>query len=307
MATQDATTAIVLSGGGNRGALQVGALKAFLERDIRPDILVGSSAGAMNAAGIATDVSLAGVERLADVWRQAGAADLFPGNLLTQLMRFVLGKDSLYPNDNLRSYVKDSMPPGFERFGDITDVTLLITAGDLTTGALYLFGEDPDAPLVDAVLASAALPGVYPPVSFDGATLVDGATIANVPVSIATDAGATTIYAVSLGFDGSPRKPARGALGIALQSIDILMFQRLIDDLEEVNADPNVTLHYIQINEFQGLPIDDFSHVDEMVRRGYETVSAYLDAPRDPEEPLQIQWPVPPAPPPPGARPLKGD
>jgi NTE family protein len=185
-------------------------------------------------------------------------------------------------------------------------VKLLITAGDLTTGTLYLFGEDPEAPLVDAVMASAALPGIFPPVKFDGVALVDGATVANVPVSIAADAGATTIYAISLGFDGTPRMPARGALGIALQSVDILMFQQLIRDLEDVDADPDVTLHYIQINEFQGVPIDDFSQVEAMMRRGYEITSAYLDAPRDPAEPLRVEWPAPPAAPPRGARPVRG-
>ncbi|MFQ5342640.1 MAG: patatin-like phospholipase family protein [Anaerolineae bacterium] len=298
----DEPVAIVLSGGGNRGALQVGALQAFFEHGIRPDILVGTSAGAMNAAFTAADPSPTGVECLIDLWRQAGAADLFPGNILTQAFRFLLGKDSLYSSDNLRRFVEEHVPPGIERFGDITGVKLLLTAGDITTGTLYLFGEDPDASLVDGVVASAALPGVFPPVRMNGVALVDGATVANVPVTIAAQAGARTIYAVSLGYDGTPRLPARGALGVALQSIDILMFQLLIRDLQDVNADPGVVLHYIQINDFQGLPIDDFSHVNEMIRAGYEVTRAYLENPREPTEPLQIEWPVPAALPPRGAR-----
>ncbi len=259
----------------------------------------------MNAAGIATDLSPAGVERLADTWRRAGSADLFPGNIFTQALRFLLGKDSLYPNNNLRRYVEENTPPGIERFGDIEGVKLLITAGDLITGTLYLFGEDPDAPIVDAVMASAALPGVYPPVQMDDVALVDGATVTNVPISIAAEAGATTVYAVSLGFDGTPRPLARGALGIALQSIDILMFQQLVRDLKDVEANPDITLHYIQINEFQGLPIDDFSQVEDMIRRGYEITRAYLESPRQPSEPLRIRWPAAPARPPHGARPLR--
>jgi len=299
---QDEPVAIVLSGGGNRGALQVGALKAFFEHGIRPDILVGTSAGAMNAAFIATDPSPAGVERLADIWRQAGSANLFPGNILTQAFRFLLGKDSLYPSDNLRRFVKEHMPPGLEHFGDITGVQLLLTAGDITTGTLYLFGEGPDAPLVDGVMASAALPGIFPPVRTNGVALVDGATVANVPVTIAADAGARTIYAVSLGYDGTPRLPARGALGIALQSIDILMFQLLVRDLQDVEANPDIALHYIHISDFQGLPIDDFSHVDEMIRTGYEVTRAYLENPREPTEPLQVEWPAPAISPPRGVR-----
>lgn len=292
MSIHDETIAIVLSGGDNRGALQVGALKAFFEHGIQPDILVGTSAGALNAAFVATDPSISGANRLADIWRRAGSADLFPGNIFTQALRFLLGKDSLYPNDNLRRFVEENTPARVERFGDITEVKLLITAGDLTTGTLYLFGEDPDTPLVDAVMASAALPGIFPPVQINGLALVDGGTVANVPVSIAADVGATTIYAVSLGFDGSPRPPARGALGIALQSVDILMYQQLVRDLEDVDADPNVMLHFIQINQFQGLPTDEFSQVEEMLRTGYEVTRAYLANPREPMEALQIEWPA---------------
>ncbi|RME46835.1 MAG: patatin-like phospholipase family protein, partial [Chloroflexi bacterium] len=220
MNDQNRPIAIVLSGGGTRGALQAGALKALFEHGIQPDILVGSSAGAMNAAFIATDPSVAGADNLANIWRRAADADLFPGNILTQALRFLLGKESLYPNENLRRYVEDNTPPGFQRFGDITAVRLLVTAGDLVTGTLFLFGEDPDALLIDGVMASAALPGIYPPIRLDGLTLVDGGVVANVPITIAADAGAKTIYTISLGFNGTPRMPAQGALGIALQGLD---------------------------------------------------------------------------------------
>ncbi len=296
----------MLSGGGNRGALQVGALKALFEHGIQPEILVGSSAGAMNAAFIATDPSLAGVETLANIWRRAADADLFPGNILTQALRFLLGKESLYPNENLRRYVEDHTPRGFQRFGDFTAVKLLVTAGDLVTGTLFLFGEDPDAPLIDGVMASAALPGIYPPIRLNGLTLVDGAVVANVPITIAADAGAKKIYTISLGFDGTPRMPARGALGIALQGLDVLMFQQLVRDLRDVDANPDIICHLIQIHDFQDLPINDFSHVDEMIQRGYEVTRDYLEHPRRPGEPLRITWPAQRPTPPRGARPWPG-
>lgn len=295
-------TAIVLGGGGNRGALEVGSLLAFFEYGIRPDILVGSSAGAMNAAFIATDPSAAGAQRLAEIWLQAGEADLFPGNVLTEAVRFLLGKDSLFPNDNLRRFVEANTPPGFRYFGDITETRLLVTAGDLRTGTLFIFGHDPEAPILEAVLASAALPGIYPPIEWDGLQLVDGATVANVPVSIAAEEGATTIYAVSLGYDGHPRAPARGALRVALQSVDVLLFQQFVHDLHDVNRRPGVMVHVIQINAFAGIPRDDFSQVQQMIETGYELTRAYLEHPRAPEEPLVVEWPLPPAAPPPGAQ-----
>lgn len=127
--------AFVLSGGGNRGALEVGALQALFEHGIKPDILVGTSAGAMNAAFIATDPTLEGAYKLGELWKSIRREDVFPGNKLTMAWRLITGKDSLFPSDHLRRLVEKYIPPDKKRFGDLS-VKLYITAANLNTATL---------------------------------------------------------------------------------------------------------------------------------------------------------------------------
>ncbi|MFQ6058971.1 MAG: patatin-like phospholipase family protein [Anaerolineae bacterium] len=293
--------AFVLSGGGNRGALEVGALLALFEHGIQPDILVGTSAGAMNATFIATDPSLAGAQRLAELWLGVSGDQVYPGNILTMAWRFITGQDSFYPNDSLRRLAEMYMPPGFERFGDITAVKLYVTAANLNTSTLYLFGDDPTAPLIEAALASAAIPTIFPPIEYGGWQYVDGGVVATVPISIAVDKGATVIYAINVGYSGQVRKPIKGIVNIGQQTITTMIYQQLLDDLEEIAARPEIMLHHIQITAFQDIPGTDFSHTAEMIEEGKRVTEEYLAHPRQPGEPLRIARVIEPAPPPPGA------
>ncbi len=293
--------AFVLSGGGNRGALEVGALQALLEAGIQPDMLVGTSAGAMNAAFIATDPSLTNALRLADHWIEAARARLFPGNLLTFTWRFITGQNSLYPNDHILRFVEQRVPPGKSTFGDLP-VRLYITAANLDTATLYLFGDDPSARLLDAVMASTAVPGLLPPLVLGGWQYVDGGVVANVPISIAVAKGAKIIYAINVGYAGKIEPPAHGVYPIAWRAITTMLYQQLLNDLEEVAALPAVMLHHIPIGGFEGVPLPDFSKSAEMIREGYRVTKDYLAHPRVPGQPLN--WPAfpPPAPPPRGAK-----
>src|SRR6266568_4412670 len=103
---------LVLSGGGNRGALEAGALIALFEHGVKPDILVGTSAGAMNSAFLATDPTFEGARKLGDLWRSVKRDDVFPGSVLSYAWRFISGADSLSPNDNLRKFVTARLPAG---------------------------------------------------------------------------------------------------------------------------------------------------------------------------------------------------
>ncbi|MCS7352370.1 MAG: patatin-like phospholipase family protein, partial [Anaerolineae bacterium] len=177
--------AFVLSGGGNRGPLQVGALKALLERGIEPDFLVGTSAGAINAVAFAIDPTSDGVERLAAAWRRVRRADIYPGHLFTALWRLLTHQDSLFDGSGLRRVLQAHLPPGVRTFGDLRR-PCYVTAADLRTQRLILFGEDPSAPLLEAVLASASVPVIHPPVRFRNMQLVDGGVVAAVPITMIT-------------------------------------------------------------------------------------------------------------------------
>ena len=270
--------AFVLSGGGNRGPLQVGALDVLLSRGIRPDLVVGTSAGAINAAYLAAYGPEADMADLAARWRSVRRDLVYPGNMLTIALRVLMGADSLFPNYGMRQLIEDHLPPGVRTFGDLT-LPCYITTVDLRTSRLVLFGEDPTAPLVEAVLASASVPGIHPPVPYHGMQLVDGGVVAATPAGVAIDKGATVIYAINVGYGGEPREPVRGLLAILKRTLDTFIVQSLLDDLDRAAADPNVELHHIHITAFRDVPFNDFSHVDAMVEAGREAAEAYLANP----------------------------
>lgn len=146
-----------LSGGGSRGPIQVGATRALFEAGVKPDMLVGSSMGARNPAFVASDPSPEGVERLGRVWLNTRPQDILPNGFLGRAVPFISGAAGLVSNGALRNYVLENIPPGALTFGDL-EIRLYLTTCDLQTGRLFLYGEDPSAKLIDAVLASSALP-----------------------------------------------------------------------------------------------------------------------------------------------------
>lgn len=267
--------AFVLSGGGNRGALEAGALIALFERGIQPDIVVGTSAGAMNAAFIATNPTMDGAKQLGDRWEKIQKETVFPGNYLTNAWRFITGADSLSPNDNLRHYVESQLPPGVRTFGDIKNVRLYTTTSNLNTTELYVFGDDPAALLLDAVLSSAAAPTLLPPIMFNGYQYVDGAVGADVPITIAADKGATEIYAIDVGLSAVPKNSIHGVVNIGQRAIALLIHRQLIDDLAEVGEDPSLKLHYLPIQSYP--TIADFDHAKLFVAEGYRLMKDFLD------------------------------
>ena len=294
--------AFVFSGGGSRGAMEAGGVRALYEAGIRPDMVVGSSAGAMNAAFLAADPSPQGAERLCAIWQRTTNRDIIPGGLWRKAWRLLSGKPSVFAQEPLRAFLQQHIPPGIETFGDLPPgVRLYITASNLQTSALYLFGEDPDAPLLDAVLASSAFPGGFPPVVYGQWQYTDGGVIANVPISIALDKGATTVYALDVAYTGGVYGPARDILSILLRVVSIMLHQDLLDELADAQQQPGVTVHHIIIQGVSSAGDFDFDHGAEMVQVGYETVRRYLaqqaaDAPPPPPPTVEA------APPPPGAR-----
>lgn len=267
-----------LSGGGNRGPIQVGAMRALFEASIRPDMLVGTSAGALNSAFLAIDPTPEGVERLAQIWLATRRDDILPERFPTHAFRFITGADGLNSSDPIRNYVSRNTPPGVETFRDLK-IKLFITTADLQTGRLFLYGDDPTARLLDAVMASSALPIVWPPQVFDGHQFVDGGVVANVPISIALDKGAHTIYALDL-EPGDPSPPVHNIYHIALRTILVMEHQQLLNDLERVIHSCKATLHHIYLGDIlPELPLEDFSHTPEMIELGYRRTLEYLAHP----------------------------
>ncbi len=271
---------------------------------MEPDLLVGTSAGAMNAAFLATDPSPAGARRLAELWSTVKRAQIFPRNdfllYLTMAWRFLRGKDGLLSSDRLRRFVTMQLPPDVRRFGDLS-VPLYVTAADLIHGVLYLWGENPEGDLIDAVMASAALPTLFPPEQVAGLQLVDGGVVANVPIAIAAEKGSTEVFAINVGYAGQALPRPRGVVNIGFRSLNTLIYQQLLDDLERSAG--RILLHHIVIDAYQGLPVWELGRGGQMVEVGYRVTKDYLELPDwekaalpplpQPEEPIST---------PPGAR-----
>jgi NTE family protein len=129
-----------------------------------------------------------------------------------------------------------ALPSGVTTFGQC-QTQLYTTATDLRTSRLYVFGDKADAPLLDAVTASATIPAIHPPISYAGAQLVDGGVVANVPVSVAIDRGATTIYVINAGFNEAVLDPAQGVLEVLMRTLSTMLAQNIIQDIARAKAD----------------------------------------------------------------------
>ena len=271
--------AYVLSGGNLRGALQVGALQTLLaDPACRPDLIVGTSIGAFNGALIAVDPTPAGTEHLAGLWRNVKRKDVYPGNRLSSVWQLIRRKDSLFPNAPLRGWFQHAFPPGFATFGDLK-LPLYVTGSTLNSDALYVWGDEPDTSLIDALLVTVSLPGTFPPVEHAGYQYVDGGLVANIAPGVAVDRGATEIYVLDVAYLRGLLPPAPGLRPIPQHALPIMLHQQSAHALRRIAQLPGVTLHHIRLDGYKGLAHDDFSQADAMLADGRRQMDAYLSNP----------------------------
>ncbi|UCG84442.1 MAG: patatin-like phospholipase family protein [Dehalococcoidia bacterium] len=268
--------AFVLSGAGNQGALEVGVLLSLFEHNIRPDILVGTSVGAINAAAIAINPTLEGAQWLETLWRGVTKEDIMPNSYLSMVWRLVRGHSSVFDNENLRAFLESQLPEGIRQFGDIKETELYITAVDLHTGDLRVFGINRTESLVDAVMASTALPPFLSPWQYQGREYVDGGVISDLPIRVALEMNATETYAIGVYQRQRARKSLRGIFRVISQIVSIVSYQRLLDELGWCSTLAKGGIHYIGVDAFEGLRFWDFSHTEEMLEKGKQVGERYL-------------------------------
>jgi NTE family protein len=269
--------AFVLSGGGNRGALQGGALKALLERGVFPDLIVATSVGALNGITLAADPTVAGARRLAANWPLIRRADIFPGNALTVGWRILSGRASLHSQENLARFIGRQVPSKMRRFKDLK-VPCIVTATSLSTGQLRLFGSDPSERLLDALLSTTAIPPFFAPYHYQGELLVDGALVANLPISQAIMRGARTIYTLEI-VDEMSAGTGPGMLGTLASSLNAMLSRQHAQErqITALGRKRGVVIHDIQLTSGQQLAYNDFSRGAELVAAGERATHAYLD------------------------------
>ena len=268
----------VLSGGANRGALQVGALQSLVAHGIKANVVVGTSAGALNGVSYAWDPTAEGVEQLAQKWLNTRKNDIFPGNKLTMAWRVLTGQDSLVSGDNFRRTLERYVPPEARTFRALKIPFYAVTV-DILSATTIVFGDELDTGLLDPVLASASFPIVLPPVTIDGFQLTDGGVTALVPIEVALLRGATELYVVDLELDAARAQPLQGVLPIAWQTLLTLLREQLIDDLRDA-AKAGAIVHHVNIAAFADLDLFDFSKTAQLIEAGRSAMDQYLANPK---------------------------
>lgn len=264
------TTAFVLSGGAAHGSVQVGMLLALSERNIRPDLIIGTSVGAINGAWIAGRApEHPDLESLADLWRSLTRRQVFPTRPLLGLRGFLGLTRNLVPAGALRRLVRTNTT--FVRLEDAV-IPFHALAADVLTGEGVLLST---GDTVDAVVASASIPAVFPPVKVDGRYLMDGGVVENTPISRAVELGADQIWVVPTGYACALTEPPTGALAMALHGLLLMINQRLGADVltYESQVDLRVVPPPCPIRTSPA----DFSRSAELIERGYNSAVAWLD------------------------------
>lgn len=271
---EGARVAFVLSGGASLGAVQVGMLRALVENGIRPDLLVGTSVGAVNAAYLGARPDAQTVEDLADIWAGLRRQDVFPISPLASAAGLLGRSNHFIPNTGLRSMLEKHMP--FRRL-DEASVPVHVVTTELKSGRAAIMTSGPAIP---ALLASCAIPGVFPPVTIGRRQYIDGGVANHTPMTVALDLKATEVYVLPVGYPWLNREPTN-ALGMALYALARIIEQKLETEVEQ-NRD-RASIHVLPAMDVSDISPADFSHTLELIDWGYKAGRRYLGLAADGE------------------------
>jgi NTE family protein len=258
----------VLSGGGNQGVSQVGMLRALLEREIVPDVVIGTSAGALNGAAVAYAPNLTGVAQLAAVWEDLRAENVFPGGKIHRAWNVVRRGTALFDSDGLAAVIDHATPA--RSFSDL-EIPLRVIATDLDTGEEVVLAR---GPLKPALLASAALPGVFPIVQHGGRRLVDGGVVNSVPLWHALSGPVDRVFVLNVSgaaTDHTERSP----LDVVMTSFSHARSQRF--ELELRHVPDNIEVIVLP-RPRDARDLMDFTGAAELIDQAYDLTAKLLDA-----------------------------
>ena len=265
--------AFVLGGGGHNGAYEVGMLRALFEHEIEPDAVVGTSVGAMNGAAVAASPKLETIDKLRDVWLTLNEDQIFGGSILSGAANLVRTRTSLHSNRALRKTLEQLLP--VKTFEECA-IPFHCVAASIELAAERWFSE---GPLVEAILASAAVPGVLPPVKIGDEHFVDGGIVNSIPISRAVELGAKEIYVLQVGRVETPLAPPKTPVQVALVAFEIARRHRFARDLASLPK--GVVAHVLPSGEpkrpsLRQLNYRDFREVARRIERAHKATARYL-------------------------------
>ena len=254
-------TAFVFSGGASLGACQAGMLEALFERREQPDLLVGTSVGAINAAFVASrPPSVQTARELQRIWRGLRRGHVFPANPVTASLGLLGLRDHSVSAASLRRVLMRHL--GVDRL-EQADVPLHVVTTDFITGEEMLLTT---GPALDAILASAAIPGVFPPIPWGSRVPVDGGIVNNTPISQAVALGADRIIVLPALGAAPLRRAPRGVLAAGVAAVSRALTYRLVEDLARYRHDAELVV--LPAPEVDGIMPTDFGHAEELVSEG---------------------------------------
>jgi NTE family protein len=269
------TTAFVLGGGGLLGAHEVGMLRALAEAGVRPDLVVGTSIGAINGVLVAAD-PVGGAERLSRMWQGEELRLAYSERLWGRAMRLVRSGTHLHSLEPLSRLLSSVLPGAL--FSDLS-LPFHCVAANIEGASARWFSS---GPVVPAVMASCAVPGLLPPVEIDGTHYFDGGLVDSIPVGRAVALGATTVYVLQVGRIESPLAVPRRPWEVGLVAFEIARRHRFH---EEMSALPDQVRVHVLPTGGDRLPpgraqfrYRDRSRVSQSIERAYAASASYLSA-----------------------------
>jgi predicted acylesterase/phospholipase RssA len=271
--------AMVMSGGGNYGALEAGALEVLLEAGIRPSLWVGTSAGGLNAILMASDPTVDGARYLQELWRKARPVPQGGASIFTATRRFAMGMESLFPNEPVVEFISSHLPSGCRTFGDVYDRTkqrAFALAVEYPACVARVFGQQRDDLLLDGAMATSALPPYFPPWTVGSRRYLDGGLAANLPLRVAVEYGADEIVAMSIEGDVIMMEGS-GIINISGFALGTMIGQLTAYQLEWTR-NAGVHVHFLRLDAGSVRPWD-FTQADALIDRGRQLARAFLAEP----------------------------
>jgi NTE family protein len=265
----------VLGGGGVLGAVEVGMLRALFRAGVQPDLVIGTSVGAVNGALVAADPTEVVTTRLVRLWASPEAREVYGDSVPRQLQRFV-SRTHLHSPVPLRRLLENALGPR-TTFEDLR-VPFRCCAASIERAAEHWFDR---GPLVDAVLASASVPGLLPPTHIDGEHFIDGGIVNSIPIGEAVNAGARRIFVLQVGRIERPLSPPRRPWDVAQVAFEIARRHRFARELATIPDD--VEVHVLptgggDARDDSPWAYRDMAAVGRRISRAYTASRRYLAA-----------------------------
>ncbi len=270
--------AFVLGGGGGPfGAHEVGMLRALVERGIVPDLVLGTSVGAINGVAVAADPTPAGVEQLAEAWCDIDRSKVFDGSVMRRLATLARTRTHLHGNASLRAMLTELLPVGLI---EELAVPFQCVAASIERACEHWFC---DGPIVPAVVASAAVPGLLPPVRIGGEHFIDGGIVNSIPLSRAIALEAEQVFVLHVGRLDRPLEPPRSPWEVGLVAFEVARRHRFVSDLASIPG--SVDVHVLETGQTEPprytdrsqFRYTDTTNVRDRIARAHEASARYLD------------------------------